>query len=643
MSTAGASTERVFSDGVIGIAVLHRYDLLVRLLTSIVASGAGPYAVCVVDNGRQMPELDPDIKLPIDIVSPCYNLGTAESWNVISRRYRPRDICFVHDDIVLASDSLERLVSCRHPLVTGLSLDFALLLVKEEAWQLIGEFDGGYWPSSWHQSDFRRRAAIAGIPVHELETGAAHGDPASGTRMHPFSSEWSRRNYHYFKDTEPRAAAATHRPNATSGAIFASTLEWEYNYRCRTPSDINEHLPRLRDLAQQCNHITEFGTRAGNSTIALLAAQPQTLVCVDTSIQPALDIIKHLRCRTQVSFVEADVRSIDIAPTDLLFIDTYHTADHLNAELSRHSPHVRALIALHDTEVYGERGEDGSPGLRYGLTDFLKTHPIWKVVSHHSNNNGLTILKRRNPPSEAALKPAFVGIPILNRLDLLHRCIARIDYPSDIVVVNNNSLDLSFRAELEAMADANGFTIVHQVRNLGVSASWNLIIRIGMSKGYDRIIIGSNDTFLRPGSIEAAVVTPKSSDVAVYHLEHFNFFMVSDNTVADVGWFDENFYPAYKEDQDYVFRCELAGRRRHFIDGAGGEHVGSATIHSNPKYLHRNSVTHGQWNMDYYRRKWGGDADAEVFCRPFNDSTKDHRWWPDPGSSIDARDWDRPD
>jgi GT2 family glycosyltransferase len=235
----------------------------------------------------------------------------------------------------------------------------------------------------------------------------------------------------------------------------------------------------------------------------------------------------------------------------------------------------------------------------------------------------------------------FIGVPILNRLDLLERCLAAIDYPAEIVIVNNNTVDGEFKARLEAMATSQGFRVLHQTRNLGVSGSWNLIARTGFAEGHEWVFIGSNDTFLRPGSLRAAVEFPKEPHVALYHLEYYNFFMVSQRTIDDVGWFDENFYPAYCEDKDFSYRCTLANLRRINIIGASGEHVGSATIHSNPHYFAQNERTHQVLNNEYYVRKWGARDDEEVFTQPFNDPDHDHRWWPDPGDSIAERDWDR--
>jgi GT2 family glycosyltransferase len=234
----------------------------------------------------------------------------------------------------------------------------------------------------------------------------------------------------------------------------------------------------------------------------------------------------------------------------------------------------------------------------------------------------------------------FIGIPILNRADLLEQCLRYVDVPAEIVVINNNAVDGGFRRDLESVASRYDFTLLQQTRNLGVAASWNLIVRTALAARHEWIAIGSNDTFLHPGSLAMAVHSAPEPDVAVWHLCDWNFFLIRRTTIDAVGWFDENFYPAYKEDQDYSYRCLLAGLRRIHVPETGGEHVGSATIRSDRWYSLRNADTHFNWNLKYYVMKWGGDAGAEQFTRPYDMPDKDHRWWPEPGESIAMRDWD---
>ncbi len=165
----------------------------------------------------------------------------------------------------------------------------------------------------------------------------------------------------------------------------------------QTPSDICEHIERLRQLGEECGHITEMGSRWGSSTAALAAARPKTLVCYDLRRLVEIDPIERAARAVGVSFVfhEADVLRAVIEATDLLFIDTLHTYDQLRQELALHAAKARKYIVLHDTETYGQSGEvPGSRGLWPAVQEFLAGHPEWTLRERRANNNGLTVLAR---------------------------------------------------------------------------------------------------------------------------------------------------------------------------------------------------------------------------------------------------------
>ncbi len=239
----------------------------------------------------------------------------------------------------------------------------------------------------------------------------------------------------------------------------------------------------------------------------------------------------------------------------------------------------------------------------------------------------------------------FLGVPVLNRLDLLERCLERIDIPADILIVNNNSVDPSFQTTLRNLAARRGLEVHDQERNLGVAATWNYILAAGLGWGHEVVFIGSNDTFVHPGSLAATLerIRDAREDEVIWHIHAWNFFAIHTRAVARVGWFDENFYPAYCEDEDYSHRCEVLGMQRVILHlpNLGAEHLGSQTILSDAEYEALNRETHFGWNQRYYREKWGGPPHAERFRTPFGQPGRDPRWWPDPGDSIWRRDWDR--
>lgn len=185
------------------------------------------------------------------------------------------------------------------------------------------------------------------------------------------------------------------------------TSEWKslsehYEKLCATPSDINEHLPLLKALAERCEHVTEFGVRSAKSTAALLMAKPKTLISWDIDplaivSQTIADLWFASRGVTDFQPRVGDSTKVEIEETDLLFIDSLHTGKQLQTELRKHGMKARKFIVLHDTETFGEIGEDGKgPGLvpvirRWRCTEVF---PAWRPVLRLVNNNGLSVLQR---------------------------------------------------------------------------------------------------------------------------------------------------------------------------------------------------------------------------------------------------------
>lgn len=197
-------------------------------------------------------------------------------------------------------------------------------------------------------------------------------------------------------------------------------LQSNYHDLCRTPSDINEHLPTLHKYASECKHVTECGVRSAVSSYAFgsaLAAIPGSkLIQVDPDSHPNIVRFRALSAAEglQTVFHQKSDLECPIETTDLLFIDTWHVYGHLKRELARWNPHVRKYIILHDTTVdewYGETirngwdavrqsRESGIPvdeirkGLWPAVAEFLLQHPEWTVRERFVHNNGLTILEK---------------------------------------------------------------------------------------------------------------------------------------------------------------------------------------------------------------------------------------------------------
>lgn len=185
-------------------------------------------------------------------------------------------------------------------------------------------------------------------------------------------------------------------PPTGPGREHMDEIDKLYLMAATIPSDIWEHVHVLRKLASLCEHVTELGTRSGVGTTALLAGRPKKLVAYDLVRYPQVDKLEGAaNGRVDFRFITADVRTVTIEETDLLFIDTFHTYEQLTAELRLHGHKARRFVVLHDTVTFGKNGEDGGVGLWPAVEGYFLSDPVhWTLYEHRSNNNGLTVFAR---------------------------------------------------------------------------------------------------------------------------------------------------------------------------------------------------------------------------------------------------------
>jgi len=188
--------------------------------------------------------------------------------------------------------------------------------------------------------------------------------------------------------------------------------------------------------------------------------------------------------------------------------------------------------------------------------------------------------------------------------------------------------------------------------NIGVATCFNEALQKGYkNNNYDYVFFVNSDIKFHPGDIDKMIklaeARPDKALITVCgthgkHKEKWEGMNLSHGFAAailmpgafkEVGYFDENIFPAYIEDCDYFYRLWLSrkmgpvkGDRISDKDSPLVEcllsgkthHEGSCVIYSDKKLFEANSRSHAQ-NNRYYLAKWGGLNDHEVNNKPFDE------------------------
>lgn len=173
-------------------------------------------------------------------------------------------------------------------------------------------------------------------------------------------------------------------------------------------SDTVLHLPVLQYFASLCDHVTEFGTRDGHSTLAFLAGVGDKsaasvgkghVVSYDIDRTTIVGRLQNMTLPCSWTFHQKSTLDVVIENTDMIFFDTLHTYEHLSKELKLHGRKARKFLAFHDTHTCGVHDLSGANpsaiGIMPAILEFLlEHHGKYKKVYETKWNNGLLILER---------------------------------------------------------------------------------------------------------------------------------------------------------------------------------------------------------------------------------------------------------
>jgi GT2 family glycosyltransferase len=203
----------------------------------------------------------------------------------------------------------------------------------------------------------------------------------------------------------------------------------------------------------------------------------------------------------------------------------------------------------------------------------------------------------------------IIGIPTINRADLLNEALANYfeDFKNTEIVICDNG-------KQEIITRERNFVIYKPENNLGVSGSWNMIMDYAEKVKATHVLMLNDDIYLGKSEDEInAIIRLWKPEFLCTELNWCSFILSVD-AYLKVGKFDENFFPAYFEDNDYFRRMLLADVPMIFNAMLNPAiYRNSMTIQKTPE------LNNGfEKNRQYYISKWGGQPTQETFGTPFN-------------------------
>ena len=203
-----------------------------------------------------------------------------------------------------------------------------------------------------------------------------------------------------------------------------------------------------------------------------------------------------------------------------------------------------------------------------------------------------------------------VGIPTINRADLLNEALIKYDqcWPTlEIYILDNGNQEIKTQNKNQKIFKTD--------LNIGVAASWNFLAERAFAEGYLRILMLNDDIELIKSEKEINQKLNKYPDHCLVVQEGtWSSFMLPKVVYDLIGPFDEIFYPAYFENDDYAYRIKT--HKHTYIQT---DKVLNPTLYRESMSLKMDRTLNKDFtkNKNRFVSKWGGEPKKEKFKSPY--------------------------
>jgi GT2 family glycosyltransferase len=203
-----------------------------------------------------------------------------------------------------------------------------------------------------------------------------------------------------------------------------------------------------------------------------------------------------------------------------------------------------------------------------------------------------------------------VAIPTINRADLLNEALAKYfeDFKNThIAICDNGKQDIITREE--------NFMIYRPQENLGVAKSWNMLMDYSEKIGATHVLMLNDDIYLGKNENALNMLIKKNlDDDFINSFHNWCSYILRVDIWNKAGKFDEEFFPAYFEDNSFDYKMNLVGAKKSwtsFLD---------PIVYRNSMSIAKDPTLNQKFmqNREMYVQMWGGLPTQEKYLTKFN-------------------------
>jgi len=227
-------------------------------------------------------------------------------------------------------------------------------------------------------------------------------------------------------------------------------------------------------------------------------------------------------------------------------------------------------------------------------------------------------------------------IPVTTQAARLKRLVSGIADKTKLIIVHNYNHPRSI--EIGQNCKKEGAEIVPFLGdNRGSCESWNIGLKKMDTTPSKFVIIFSPGTQFPKGAdqfVNAVLDAEKNNPKLFYRVigDGFHTVCITKKLRDILGLFDENLYPAYRDDADWQRRASLLGSRFSEL-GFNIEKELTLTTGARNNYIFAHYWHNIAIQTQYYIKKWGGDVGMEKYDLPFGNKPLNY-WIPDQTQKI---------